>query len=100
MVVHSGCMSQIPPTLPFRVAAAYGVQRPAQPAVHATGLASKASTLVAARVPDSAELRGANLAAASLTPNASGSLSFYRNPAEKNAAATGIAQGKMIDVEG
>ena len=37
---------------------------------------------------------------ASLTPNASGSLSFYRNPAEKNAAATGIAQGKMIDVEG
>ena len=100
MVVHSGCMSQIPPTLPFRVAAAYGVPRPAQAAAPTTGQTSKASGLVAARVPDSAELRGANLAAAGLTPNASGSLSFYRNPAEKNAAATGIAQGKMIDVEG
>ena len=93
-------MSQIPPTLPFRVAAAYGAPRPAHAAQAATGQASKASSLVAARVPDSAELRGANLAAMNLPANPSGALSFYRNPAEKNAAATGIAQGKVIDVEG
>ena len=105
-------MSQIPPTLPFRVAAAYGAPRPAQAGTQASPLApteassgasvksSKASSLVAGRVPDSADLQSANLAAMSLAASPSGSLSFYRNPAEKNAAATGIAQGKMIDVEG
>ena len=61
---------------------------------------SKASSLVAGRVPDSADLQSANLAAMNQAASPSGSLSFYRNPAEKNAAATGVAQGKIIDVEG
>jgi hypothetical protein len=51
-------------------------------------------------VPDSADLQSASLAARNRAANPSGSLSFYRNPAEKNAAATGVAQGKIIDVEG
>ncbi len=105
-------MSQIPPTLPFRVAAAYGAPRPAQAGTSAAPLAlngasngasvksSKASGLVAGRVSDSVELHGTDLAAMNQAANPSGSLSFYRNPAEKNAAATGIAQGKIIDVEG
>jgi hypothetical protein len=61
---------------------------------------SKTSSLVAGRVPDCADLRSANVAAMNHAANPSGSLSFYRNPAEKNAAATGIAQGKIIDIEG
>ena len=104
-------MSQIPPTLPFRVAAAYGVPRPAQAGTPVSPLSpeassgasvksSKASSLVAGRVPDSADLQSANLAAMNQAASPSGSLSFYRNPAEKNAAATGVAQGKIIDVEG
>lgn len=92
-------MSQVPPTLPFRLAAAYGVPRPnaAQPVSPATTPTSKSSSLVAARVSDSAEIRGMNAAS---IPSPSGSLAFYRNPAEKNAAATGVASGKVIDVEG
>lgn len=105
-------MSQIPPTLPFRVAAAYGVPLPARAGTPESPLVpngtpngasakpAKASSLVAGRVPDSADIRGANLAAMNHAAGPSGSLSFYRNPAEKNAAATGVAQGKIIDVEG
>lgn len=93
-------MSQIPPTLPFRVAAAYGVPSPLPGVAPTTERAARASGLVAARVADSAELDAAHLAAGTRSAGSAGSLSLYRNPAEKNAAATGVAQGKLIDVEG
>ncbi len=54
---------------------------------------AKARSLVAASVPESVDFQGAPRAADS-------SLAFYRHPADANAAATGVAVGRTLDVQG
>lgn len=105
----------IPPTLPFRVSNAYGVRppaaatraepvariAPAQPrrddAVDSAALKArqKIAPLVGAKVEGSA-IRGDDPAPKQQhRPDA---LPLYRRPADKNAAATGVALGRSIDV--
>lgn len=92
-------MSNIPPTLPFRIQAAYGVQpsaktQPTQP--------KPASKLIAAQVQgkvaftDSVELSG-RTAQKSAAPR--DVLTIYRNPAERNSAATGVILGRTFDAK-
>lgn len=114
-------MSTIGPTNPYHVASAYGVQpptapKPALPAAGAHGVDETAGPrraadgpvfrieptpvdrLVAGRVPGGVEFAASGAAA---QPSAPEALPFYRHPADRNAAATGIAQaGRRLDVSG
>ncbi len=93
--------------MPLRLAAAYGLPRPAAaarttpaeaPAVPSpTGRAPEGiSRLVAARVPQRMDFE---VPQALRRPEA-GALSMYRHPAERNAAATGVELGRRIDLQG
>lgn len=103
----------LPPTNPYHIARAYGVQNAAGPASvgqtasvnQASGvgrvgeaakqvLPSAAQRLVAAVVPGRVDFSGATAQASA------GTLAFYRHPADKNAAATSVTLGKSLDVSG
>jgi hypothetical protein len=106
------------PTIPYHLARAYGVQggasvqRAARPADTQTSgvvsqarvaagpsdadkLPSPAQRLVAAQVPGRVDFTGDQPA-----PSAAGTLSMYRHPADKNAAATAVSLGRSLDVRG
>lgn len=114
--------NSIPPTNPFHIARAYGVQPSAQvPRTQATGPASAAAAQVspvadgnsigssgpAAKLPSAAQkLVGARVpgkvdfSGATPMPSAGPTLSMYRHPADKNAAATAVSVGRSLDVKG
>ncbi len=106
----------IPPTFPFRVAQAYGVNPVAQvqrvdpgtpkaptkaAAIEASGpsassqrLSAAGRTLVAGVVPGGVDFSGE-------TPRPTTStLAMYRHPADRNAAATAGSVGRALDVRG
>jgi hypothetical protein len=86
-------------SIPFHVARAYGLQpRVNPPAVQPVSpvprvLGGEARKLVAGVVPGKI-----NFAEGGAVPTAG--LSMYRHPADKNAAATGVGAGRMVDVTG
>ena len=108
----------IAPTNPYHIARAYGVEAPAQlsrvggaggaaasvsqvPTVVAgnSGPASKlpsaAQKLVGARVAGKVDFSGDQP-----VQSTAGTLSFYKHPADKNAAATAVSVGRSLDVKG
>lgn len=88
------------PTNPFHIATAYGVRAMApvaQPqAVQASGGVRRAEApgLVAAVVPGRVDFSGPTA-----RPGGA-SLPIYTHPADRNAAATGVAIGRSLDVAG
>lgn len=96
-------VSRVAPTQPIRPAAVRGVDSPSRsteaaiPLFHPRG-GTKANPqtarLVAATVPGSIDFSGSQPA-----PSRD-ALPLYRHPADHNAAATGIAQGRLLDVTG
>lgn len=109
-------MNVAAPTNPFHIARAYGVQGPAPTrpteaitpsaapapveasrptdAVAQTKVPGKAERLIAGTVPGSIDFRGDQPAPAETA------LSFYRHPADRNVAATGVTAGRVLDVSG
>ncbi len=98
-------MEAIPPTLPFALARAYGVQptvrvRPIAPvsaaeaAVAPSKVETRISRLVAGAVPGGVRFDGETP-----TPVAD-AVPFYRHPADKNAAATSVNLGRVLDTSG
>lgn len=102
----------VEPTIPFHLARAYGVQpaRPVAPVqpVRATGHSDGSSPSVSV---DPATRAGAEIRerlVAAVVPGRvdfSGTeptqtMSLYRHPADRNAAATGVHAGRVIDVTG
>ena len=106
-------MSEIPPSIPFHVAKAYGgvsaSLSPGRRTILAPSGPSPAfreaparlpsptiSRLVAARVPG-----GIDFSTATPTPapigRASDAMPFYRHPADRNAAATAVTAGRVLD---
>lgn len=98
----------LPPTNPYHIARAYGVQggasaasvRPVQNSAATQSVQSSekqpsaAQRLVAAVVPGRVDFSGA-------TPQPGvNALQMYRHPAERNAAATGVMLGRSLDVSG
>lgn len=96
------------PTNPFHVARAYGVSatRPArvEPAKSVDSVAriepaqrepSRLDLLVAAVVPGRVDFSGDSPAPTTAT---SAALAMYRNPATKNAVATGVETGRRVDL--
>ncbi|MFO0832798.1 MAG: hypothetical protein U0637_13280 [Phycisphaerales bacterium] len=77
-----------------RAARAYGGKvTPAAPQP-ATRTPTSIQRLVAAVVPGSVDFSGS-------TPSAApGAMAFYRNPADRNAAAIGVEAGRSLDVTG
>lgn len=99
---------RIQPTSPSLVFRAYGVSPPAQPkpaamvqptpradpSAESAPRVSAAARLIGAVVPGRVDFSGD-------TPAPVGSaLPMYRHPADRNAAATGIHAGRLIDVKG
>ena len=79
---------RIPPTLPFHIARAYGVNQSTSLRARPQGL----DRLVAGKVAVPAS--PANVPASF----EEGAFPMYRNPAEKNAAATGVMLGRKLDL--
>lgn len=123
-------MSEIPPTLPFRLAEAYRTQAPARIADRAPD-ANRAKavaiprSLIASKVAKGIDFTAQPEAAApaarraAVQPSAGAAvgqfeakplpagfddplrpLQMYRHPADKNAAATAVEAGRRIDVKG
>ena len=111
----------IPPSLPFRLAAAYGARDiSARPAAADTGARSQPRVLLDRDTVELSSSRGAGiqspgarrLVAAAVNvpvdfnipgasaPAARESLAMYRHPADKNAAATAVNVGRQIDLTG
>ena len=106
--------SNLTPTNPQHVARAYGSTAPAPatkfqaqdlaPAVPAAASAAPASQtlpsaaqrLVSAVVPGRVDFSGEKPAQVA----GSSAFQLYRQPADKNAAATGVSLGRTLDVEG
>ncbi len=100
-------MEAIPPTLPFALAKMYGVRpavrvRPVTPASGVepaqgsagAGTRPSPSRLVAAVVPGGVRFDGE-------TPQPTvEAIPFYRHPADKNAAATSVNLGRVLDTNG
>lgn len=93
---------RITPTNLFHVSRAYGTPAPlrVQPVEAPPPIAkieperaAGASRLVAGVVQGRIDFSGA-------TPAHDGSLAMYRHPADKNAAATAVDAGRMLDVTG
>ena len=98
------------PGMPYHLARAYGVAPANSPARTNAGvpvagtpetssgpaarLPSAAHKLVGAVVPGRVDFSGAE------PVQTSGTLAMYANPALKNAAATGVAVGRSLDVSG
>jgi hypothetical protein len=106
--------SSTPPSLPFHLAKAYAPSQPTRPAP--TRTITTASGITVRPSGDSVELSGnrppplqqnvTRLAAAKVQKPAdfsappaptNGALPLYRHPADKNAAATGVQAGRIID---
>lgn len=100
-------MSSIPPSIPFKLANAYGVQpirvkpiaqppaaQAAAPANSQTKPQRGADSLLAGSTGTSINFD------AQQTPPEPGKLAFYRHPADTNAAATAIDLGRSLDVQG
>lgn len=99
---------RIEPSNPFHISRAYGVQPPASAArVEAPITAAPASEpsaaaragagaakLVAGVVPGRIDFSGD-----APTQNTS-AIAMYRHPADRNAAATGVSAGRLIDIKG
>lgn len=91
------------PTTPFHIARAYGFDGASPAQAGSTGaiggkLAGEAGSrlagLIGAVVPGGVDFSGD-------APAPSGAaLAMYRNPAEKNAAATAVLLGRRVDVSG
>jgi len=96
-----------PPTIPHHLMKAYGVAPAAKPAPvrsteaiarvgaadqHSTGEAVK--KLIAGVVPGGVDFSGEEP-----MPSAP-QMAMYRHPADKNAAATSVHAGRMLDIEG
>lgn len=110
--------SHTPPSLPFHIARAYAPSQPMRPAppapiVTASGVTvrpSGDSVQLSGQRPaplqqNVARLTGAKVQkAADFAPPpaapASSALPMYRHPADKNAAATGVQVGRVIDFTG
>lgn len=113
-VTHMRIDSQISPTIPFHVAKAYGTSPNAQvsrtqgvsgpgatnapqnvqkDAVPQARLSSAGQSLVAGVVPGRVDFSGDQ-------PRQATSLSMYRHPADRNAAATAVNVGRSLDVSG
>lgn len=100
-------MDSIPPSLPLRVAQAYGQPVgsrgvPGEAIPNRAGTpGAKSRTLVAAKV--ERPLTAATVAKELSTPSrpsdaSTGALQMYRHPADRNAAATSILVGRKLDV--
>jgi hypothetical protein len=100
-----------PPTNPYHIARAYGVQPPASAgAAQASGVA--AARPVGSEQPTSARSEGVRKLVAGVVPGgvafdagggaqpAAAALPMYRHPADKNAAATAVTVGRSLDVRG
>lgn len=72
------------------------IEPPARAADHAPKPNTAAARLVSAVVPGGIDFRGE----APAPRAASGALAMYRHPAERNAAATGVSAGRLIDALG
>jgi hypothetical protein len=90
------------PSIPFHIAQAYGVRPaaiglPVQPVAPVSPvppvMGSGARKLVAGVVPGKISFTDGGA-----MPSAG--LSMYRHPADKNAAATGVGAGRLVDVTG
>ena len=108
--------TSVPATIPFRLAQAYGIKPNAQvsriattksgaapitqtPAAQESARASSelsdaGKRLVAGVVPGRVDFSGTE------PVQSQPSLQMYRHPADKNAAATGVAVGRKLDVAG
>lgn len=93
--------------IPFHIAKAYGVARPASIRVaparelervdavnQAPARKPEVARLVAARVPG-----GIDFTADEPRPSRE-TIAMYRHPADRNAAATGVQAGRLLDVDG
>ena len=96
-----------PPSIPFHLARAYGVEPArrvdapapiveAKPADGRSRTPRGAERLVAAVVPGGIDFD----APAGPRPTGGASIPMYRHPADRNAAATGVDAGRVIDVRG
>lgn len=103
----------IPPSIPFHVARAYGAQRVESVSnrivttevapVGKIGTNQEASSeakansrrLVAGVVPGKVDF-----SADAPAPSSSASIAFYRHPADRNTAATGVQLGRAVDISG
>lgn len=87
------------PTNPFHISRAYGIQPPNRverpQAASSTERADAAQRLVAASVPGRVDFSGGGT-----QPPDSAAIPMYRLPADRNAAATAVTAGRMIDVQG
>lgn len=90
------------PTNPFHIAGAYGV-RPPTPVAQPQGVQqaanggisrAEAPGLIAGVVPGRVDFSGAT------AQPAGGALHIYTHPADRNAAATGVALGRSVDLSG
>ncbi|MBX3358137.1 MAG: hypothetical protein KF745_06890 [Phycisphaeraceae bacterium] len=89
------------PAMPMRVANAYGVQPPAaarpvqnqagEPAAGAR-VSTNTARLVAGVVPGGVEFGQETSGTSRMT--------MYRHPADRNAAATGVTLGRVLDLNG
>lgn len=80
------------PSNPFHIAKAY-----APVASSAAGNVAGPSRLIAAKVSGGVDFSAAS---APSSPPVAGAYPMYAHPADRNAAATGIALGRRIDVAG
>ena len=98
-------MESIPPTLPFALARTYGVEpaarvrpvtppQPVEPARQTIATDPRVARLIAGVVPGGVDFEGE-------TPKPSAEkIPFYRHPADRNAAATGVNLGRVLDTSG
>lgn len=85
----------VQPSNPFHLARAYAA-RPAAEAPAAPARSESLGRLVAGVVPGGVSFD----AAGSPSPTAAAALPFYTHPADRNAAATGVTLGRVLDVNG
>ena len=107
----SNSPAPLPPTNPYHIARAYGVQAPGRAS---GGSSSAAATTSSSSVPEAVRPEGVRKLVAGVVPggvafDAGGSaqpsspgasLPMYRHPADRNAAATAVSVGRSLDVRG
>ena len=91
------------PTNPFHVSRVYGAPAPAriQPAAPlGSAAATRIDQLVGARVPGGIEFGHDGVPQVGLGQRPIDSFQMYRHPADKNAAATAVMLGRVLDING
>ena len=103
----------IPPSIPFHVARAYGGQR--VEAVSNRVVTSEVSPIgkIGSNQENTSEAKAnsrrlvagvvpgrVDFSADAPAPSSSAAMAFYRHPADKNSAATGVRLGRAVDVSG